>query len=68
MIPQKTTRQIILIIHGYGSSRDLMNYAAYLTMKNHRVYLFDMPGFGLSGGLRYNSSKDEIFESFWTMF
>lgn len=60
----------ILIIHGYGDSARLVNLAINLSKKtniNNIVHLFDINGFGFSGGKRFNATVEDIFENFSSM-
>ena len=54
----------ILIIHGYGDSARLVNFGINLAKKKNIVHLFDINGFGFSGGKRFNANVDDIFGNF----
>ncbi len=58
----------MIIIHGYGHSGYLLNLGLELAKENIEAILFDMNGFGYSGGRRFNPNANDIFNTFKDVF
>ena len=53
----------MLLVHGYGTSNHLLELAGTFACKGIRCFLFDLPGFGYSGGKWYNPNFKEVFKT-----
>ena len=52
----------LLLVHGFGHSVKYLDLAVSLAKQGVAVHLFDLRGFGFSGGQRCNPKVSEIHE------
>ena len=53
-----TAKESILILHGWGSNKEIMKQAFSKELKEYRHIYLDMPGFGASGNEMILTTKD----------
>ena len=56
------------MVHGFGHSGYLVDFGLFFAKLGYNIILFDINGFGYSGGERFNCSIDEINCSFDEIF
>ena len=53
------------MVHGYGCQLSLEPVARFLNLHGFDAISFDLPGFGYSGGKRFNTTLEDVVQVIW---